>query len=503
MRNGIILLILLVVFSPDGLSAQESTSSPQSDSPIPARPEELKFKTLSFTPPEAKEYRHVLPGGVPVYLAPSRELPLVQLTFTFKGGRYLDPDGKEGLAAMTGTMMRRGGTKKTSAEAFDERLDFLAANVSASCGTTSSRASLDCLSTNLDECLTLFVDMVKTPGFQQDRINIYREEALEDMKQRNDNADAILQREWNALLYGRDHFLGRVTSQGSLAQISIKDMEELHKSIFHPGNLIIGVNGDFDSKTMLEALSRVLSGWESGTRPSDPPVPTEELSPELYRVEKDIPQGKVIMGMRSIKRDDPDYFPLLVMNSILGGSGFTSRITSRVRSDEGLAYSAGSSLSPGVHFPGTFGAFFQSKNRTVALAAKIIREEIERIQKEPVTDEELTTAKNSFIETFPQTFASKTATVGILIQDEWTNRSDGFWKTYREKVDAVTKEDVLRVSKQHLQPGKLAMLVVGKWSDIEPGDLDGRASMQDLFSGKSTELPLRDPLTQEPLTGNP
>jgi zinc protease len=215
-----------------------------------------------------------------------------------------------------------------------------------------------------------------------------------------------------------------------------------------------------------------------------------------YHVEKDIPQGKVYIGLRGIKRDDPDYFPMLVMNDILGGGGFTSRIMQSVRSNEGLAYSAGSRLDANPYYPGEVRALFQSKNPTVALAIKLIDDEFNRIRSEPVTAQELETAKNSFVETFPQNFASKEAMLGIFVDDEWTKRPEGYWKTFRDKVMAVQPTDVQRVATKYLDPKNMAIMVVGNWSQIYEGN--DRASMKDFFNGDVTHIPAKDPVTLEP-----
>jgi len=478
-------------------------NAPSADRPaaadLPARPDDLTFEPLSFEPPKAADYRHVLPCGVPVYLAPSHEFPLAAVNFSFQGGAYLEPQDKVGLAGMTGAMMRRGGTTSKSADELDEEFDFLAANCSSFSGSTQSGASLNCLTSNFEEALALFLDMVRHPGFQEDKLEIYRDQRLERMKQRNDDAGSILNREWDFLVYGEEHFEGRVSTQASLESITVDDLKAFHRRVFQPGNLIISATGDFEVEEMLVRLEKALEGWPAGEKMPPPPAPTQELTPGVFRVEKDIPQGKVYIGQRSVTRDHPDAIALTLMNDILGGGGFTSRITSRVRSDEGLAYSAGSGYSMPVYYPGTFVASFQSKNRTVALAIKVILEEIARIREQRVTPEELETAKNALIETFPRTFESKGNTLGVFVSDEWTARPADYWQTYRERVRAVTPEDVLRVAKEHLDPAKLAIFVVGKWEEIGPGDLDGRARMAEFGGGIATELPLRDPLTMEPM----
>ncbi len=475
-----------------------ATGARATDGEIPPRPEDISFEELKFEPPMANEFRQELSNGIPVYLAPSQEFPLVTLTFHFRGGSYLEPASKAGLAGMTGALIRRGGSESMSAEEMDEEFDFLAAQASSFCGGTQSGASLNCLKSNFDEALALFLDMLRRPRFQEDRIRLQKDQALESMKQRNDDAGSILAREWDFLLYGEEHFQGRVATQASIDSITAEDLRMFHQQVFHTGNMIISATGDFSTEEMLARLEKVTADWPTGEAAPLPPEPTEQFSAGVFRVEKDIPQGKINLGMRSVQRDHPDAFALRLMNEILGGGGFTSRITSRVRSDEGLAYTARSSLSMGTYYPGEFRAFFQSKSPTVALAIKIIFEEIERIRNEPVSAEELETAKNSMIETFPRTFESKAGTLRVFVGDEMTGRAPDYWKTYRDNMQAVTQEDIQRVAQEHLKPENMAIMVVGKWEDIEAGE--ERASMADISNGVSTEIPLRDPMTMQPVS---
>lgn len=466
---------------------------------IPDRPEKIQFSALEFEPPVSSDFRSQTRAGIPVYMMPSSEFPLINITFSFKGGEYLEPADKAGLSNMTGAMIRRGGTASMSASDLDEELDYLAAQARTFSGGTRSGASLNSLASNFDETFALFVDMLRNPGFQADKVELFRAEALEQMKQRNDDAGPILNREWDAMLYGRDSWQGRVPTQVTLNAITTSDMREFHERVFNPGNLIIGVTGDFEPGAMLAKIDKALDGWAAGPRNPDAPDNHANFTPGVYHVEKDIPQGKVSIGQRGVKRDDPDYFALRIMNDALGGSGFTSRITKKVRSDEGLAYSAGSRLTMPAEQDGEFTAFYQSKNRTVALAAKLIFEEIDKIRTEPISDQELETSKASIIETFPRTFESKNTTVNLFIDDEWTNRPKNYWKSFRKNVQAVTTKDVLRVAKAHLNPDNMVMMIVGNWGEIEGGDLEGRANMDEFYGGSNTELPLRDPLTQEPI----
>jgi predicted Zn-dependent peptidase len=317
------------------------------------------------------------------------------------------------------------------------------------------------------------------------------------MKKRNDDSEDIEAREWNVLLYGEEHFTNRFSTASSVQAITRADLVDFHRKYFHPANMIAAVSGSFSRPVMIQKLEAAFVRWP-WTAPTVPPIPSEihTAAPGIYRIHKDVNQGRVSIGLPSVRRGDPDAYALEVMNEILGGSGFTSRIMKTVRSDEGLAYSAGSGLRFGIYFPGAFRAEFQSKSRTVAYATQLVLQEIKRIREAPVTAEELDTIKRNLIETFPSTFNSKAQTVAIFAADEYTRRDPTYWQTYRDRVRAVTAADVQRVAQKHLAPDKLVVLVVGDQKEIDLGDGKHQTSLEALAEGrKVVVLPLRDPLT--------
>lgn len=469
---------------------------------IPAHPDQLRFQPLEYAPPSAAQHREVLPNGMVVFIAEERALPLVNISILVRTGAYLEPAAKEGLAGLTGALIRRGGTQSLSAEELDEKLDFLAAQVSTSIGATSGSASLNCLADNLDEALAVFVEMLKAPRFQEDRLALAREQELQELQRRNDDSGDIEEREWELLLNGPDHFTNRFVTAASLRSITRQDLLDFHGRSFHPAHMVLAVSGAFERAAMLKKLEAAFAGWP-GTAPQVAPVPTElgrTAAPGLYRVQKDVNQGRVSMGLPSVRRDSPDVYALEVLNEILGGSGFTSRITKTVRSDEGLAYSAGSSLSFGTYWPGRFRAAFQSKSRSVAYATQLVLAEIARIREAPVSAEELDTIKRNLVETFPSSFASRAQAMGVFAADEYSRRDPGYWGSYRERIQAVTAADVQRVARQYLVPEQLRILVVGDQKEIGLGDPQHPVTLESLAPARSViDLPLRDPLSMQPL----
>jgi predicted Zn-dependent peptidase len=474
-------------------------AAPAASQEVPAHPDQLTFAPIAFEPPAAKDHRVVLKNGLVVFIAEDRALPLVNVSITLRVGSWLDPPGQEGLASLTGSQIRRGGTKSLTAEELDERLDFLAAQASTGFGGTSASASLNCLADNLDEALALFVEMLREPRFQQDRLNLAKEQSLQEMKKRNDDSADIEGREWNVLLNGDGHFTNRFSTEASLGAIDRDDLAGFHRKYVHPAHMIAAVSGAFDRDDMLRRLEEAFADWP-GNEASIPPIPDtiEPTAPGLYRIQKDVNQGRVSLGLPAVKRDHPDVYALELMNDILGGSGFTSRITKTVRSNEGLAYSAGSGISFGVWYPGRFRAGFQSKSSTVARATELVLEEIRRIREEGVTEEELETMKSSLIESFPSSFNSKARSMAIFASDEYTGRDPDYWRTYRDRIRGVGAEDVQRVARTHLLPEKMILLVVGNLADIDRGDEKHPVKLEELApGGKVTELPLRDPMTMK------
>lgn len=470
---------------------------------IPERPEALEFPPLEYQPPEPEEFRVELATGPVAYIVPDPTLPLVNIQVLIRTGEYLDPDAHEGLAELTGYLMTRGGVPSATAEELDERIAFLAAQLSSSISGFQGTVSLNLLSKDLDEGLGILREVLSAPKFSQDKLDLRKEQLLQAMKQRNDDSSDIESRERRILAYGEDFWSNRFPTEGSLNNIDRDDLIAFHRRWVHPKNFVFAVSGDFETADMKRRLEELTADWPHDDGETPPPVPgdAELAAAGVYIVDKEVNQGRVTLMLPGIQRDDPDYFACLVMNDILGGGGFTSRLMNRIRSDEGLAYGAGSAFQAGVYAPGPFLAAFQSKSRTVAYATSIIAEELERIKAAPVSDEELQTARRSFIDTFPENFASKAAVASIFASDEFTGRyatNPDYWATWRDNIEAVTPERILEVAHKYLDESRATILIVGDKDEILEGHPDHAVDLNALSAGPVMELPLRDPLTMKP-----
>ncbi len=465
---------------------------------IPSHPEKLEFPELNYEPPMPDQYRHQLDCGASAYLAENHEIPTIDLTIIVRTGSMYDPMEKAGLGGMAGYLMRNGGIEGMSIEELDEELEFLASDITVNVTPSRGAASLFCLSKDIDRALELFRGVIKTPVFAQEELGKRQADVLSEMKQRNNSTAAIENREWKFLLYG-DHpsTVPYRYTESTINSITRDDLVAWHQQYFFPKNFIIAAAGDFDTQEMLTKLNTLFAGWESHELEL-PQIPETVPDPEpaVYMIKKeDVNQSRVRLGHMGVKRENPDRYAISIMNDILGGGGFTSRITRRVRSDEGLSYGQGSTFVRPVEYDGTFYAYFQTKHATAAYGTKIILEELERIRNEKVDEEIVENSKASFVSNLVNPFSSKTNIVTTFAGDEYTDRPDDYWQLYTENINAVTPDDVLEVAKKYIHPEKLVYLIVGDPETVQQGWDKDPARFSDF--GEVKILPLRDPMTLE------
>lgn len=463
---------------------------------VPDHPDKIRYEPLKFEVPDAASMRTVLSNGAVAYLLEDRKLPLVRLSVMVRAGAFWEPEGKEGLAAMTGTLMRTGGTTSRSPEELDEELDMLAAQLSVSIGDTSGSATLNILSKDVDKGLDLLAEVLSQPAFRQEKIDLLKAQTLEQLKARNDSTGSIESREANLLFYGAFP-VNRLPTKTSIDSIKREDLLEYHRRTWRAGSIIIAAAGDFEKTEFSRKLEGLLAKLPEG-RGEELSVPRlqHKPAPGVYCFHKEgrqINQGRVRMGHLGTTLDDPDLHALRVMNYILGGGSFSSRLVQRVRSDEGLAYSVGSGYGAGALYPGVFAISFQSKSETCLYAAKLCLQVLEELRTAGPTADEVEAAKAFFLDAFPSTFSSSFQTVTTFASAEMDGYPKDYYTSYRDRIAKVTLEDVRRVAKQRCRPEEFVFVFVGNMKAIKGGDGSRPIRIEDF--GSVVDVPLPDPLT--------
>jgi len=471
---------------------------------FPDRPEKLRFAPIQFETPRAKDFKAKLRNGIPAFIAPNAKegTPLVRITVSWRAGSYLDPKGKEGLAALFGSQLTQGGTAKLEAAKLEDRLEAMAATLASSCTDTSCNVSLQVLDKDLTEGLDLMMQALTQPAFAQERLDLAKRQARQRVSRRNDDVMSIANYQMKYLLFGESHFASADDTVASLEAISRDDLVGLHARLLHPANLVVAAAGQFERKAMIDALDRTVgtlkAGPEARVSPAVP-APDFQRTPGIYVTDKDAPQAMIRWAFPGMRRTDPDWHAAFVTNQILGGRGFTSRLMKKIRSDEGLTYGVYSTLEPGTYWRGDVTGGLQTKNRSVAFALRLALEEIRKLKEQPVSDDELRVQKEGIIEAFPSQWATRQAIANRFADEAREGWPEDWWASYREKIQAVTAADVQRMAKKLFDTEKMVILVVGKAPEIEPGDPDHPGALKEVAPLPEKAVPLRDPATLKPV----
>ncbi len=422
-------------------------------------PDTLHFAPLSFDLP--KVVRFQLANGVQVFLREDHELPLVTISAMFDAGSLNDPPGKSGLAQLHGSAVRGAGAGDRSADEVEATLERIAADLSVESESYATVLNLSLQTADLDEGVGLFTDMMRRPLFAPQRVELARRRMLEGIRRESDSSSVVAQKTLVSTLY-QGHALGALPTLKSVEAIEQEDIEAFHRRFIRPDNLWLAVSGDIDRKTLENLLVHLFEGWNVVYQPSPEleSLPREQL-PSLSLVRKNIPQTTVLMGQRGIEKSDPDLYALRVLDFILGSGSFNSRLMQEIRTRRGLAYSVYSYFQVGRRLPGLFVAGAETKNATVAEVVGLMRKEMENLIREPVTEEELTLAKDSLINSFVFAFDDSHEIVSQTMRLAFYGYPDDYLVRYRERLAAVTAEDVLAAARRHLRPQVQNVVLVG------------------------------------------
>ena len=414
--------------------------------------------------------RTVLPNGLVVLHSENHNLPIVMVTLIVKAGQMHEPEEKAGTANLVAELLTEG-TKSRSSKDISEQADFIGASLDASAGSDFTTISLSVLKKDVRTGLELFADVLLNPIFPENEVDRVRERVKGFLKQQEEDPSFLADRAFRKEVFGK-HPYGRLV-EGSVVTLDTIRREYLisfHAEHFVPNNSILSVSGDLTADELNSLIAEYLGAWEMKTLPERKAREIEgSKTKKVIKIDRDLTQANIILGHIGIHREHPDYYAVSVMNYILGGGGFSSRLMQSVRETMGLAYDIHSFFAASKE-SGTFRVGVQTKNESSYIAIAEIRKQLGKIRQETVSDGELSEAKAYLTGSFPRRLDTNRKIADFLASVEFYNLGLDYVNKYADYINAVTKEDVLRVAQKYLDPENHILVVVGNQKNVELKD---------------------------------
>jgi len=428
--------------------------------------DQLEFPEINrFQMPDVVTFE--LPNGIRFYLVEDHELPLININVLLRAGSYMDPTTKVGLASMTGELMRSGGTTTIPFNELNALLEMKAASIESSFGQTIGSATMNVLKEDFDELLPVFIDVLKNPAFPDERITLSKTQRNSSISRRNDNAMAVAGREFLKLIYGPESPFARSSEYATIDAISRDDLIRFHKDAVVGNNMYVGVIGDFNAADMRRKLETVFSTIPAGT-PNELNLPSTIYQFESsinFVAKNDVNQSTIYIGHIGGRRLNPDYAALQLMNEILSG-GFSGRLLQVIRTDLGLAYSAGGVYQSSPLNDGAFFITLATASINTAKAVEASIEEVRRLQRDTVTQKELDDAKNRILNSLVFRYTSRASVLFEQIVNEYNGLPAAAFNQYIDELTLVSVEDIKRVANTYLRPDAMKVLIVGNENEI-------------------------------------
>lgn len=410
--------------------------------------------------------RVVLPNQLVLLVSEEHSLPLVTFQLLVNAGSWRDPQGKEGLASITASSLPLG-TARHTVTALNEELDFIGASLSASAGRDYAALSLQVLKKDLDQGLDLFLEVLTQPTFPEEEIRREVEKALAAIQAAEDQPRAVAEKAFQKALFLSGPYDHPVEgTRESLPTLTREAVVDFYRTYYRPNNAILVVVGDITAEEVKAKLLPRIETWPMGKIPETVLPPQFAQGPKRIQIDRAITQANIMLGHVGVRREDPDFYALSVMNYILGGGGFASRLLEEVRSKRGLAYSVMSFFHPGKS-PGSFQIVLQTKNASAREAIALALQQMERMQQERVSEKELEGAKRYLIGNFPLQLATQTRLADFLAQVEYYGLGLDYPERYPSLIQSVTPEEVLRVARTYLHPEKYILVIVANLKEVE------------------------------------
>ena len=436
------------------------------ESNIPSSWKQIPIPPLRpFKPEEPR--RIELANGMVIFLQEDHELPLIDGVIRIRGGSRDEPADKAGQTEIYSEVWRTGGTKSMTGDQLDDFLESRAARIEPAANQDSTFLTWSSLKDDFDKVFPVVLDVLENPEFRQEKIDLARQQFSSAISRRNDDMDDIARRESVKLAYGADNPYARSPEYYTVAAVTRDDLVAWHRRTVAPNNMILGINGDFDSAAMEARLRQAFGSLPRGEPFPKPQVAFRPPPPGIYFVAKnDVNQSAISMVDLGIERTNPDYFAIQVMNEIFGG-GFASRLFSSIRTKQGLAYDVGGGVGAAFDHPGIMRISMGTKSSSTGAAIEALRRQLNELLKGGVTEREVKRAKDSILNSFIFDFDSTEKVLAERMRYEFYGFPPDFLERYRAAIEKVTPADVDRVARKYFHPDRLAILVVGNARDFD------------------------------------
>ena len=408
--------------------------------------------------------RMVLPNHLVLLASEEHSLPFVTLQLLIDSGSRRDPSGEEGLAYLTARGLLLG-TSKHTVNQVNEDLDFMGASLSSSSGRDYATLSLQILKKDLDKGFDLFMEVLTQPTFPEEEIKREVEKTLAAIQSEEDQPEGVAEKAFLKALFLNSPYGHPVEGvRESVPKLTREGIVRFYRSYYHPNNAILTVIGDITDEEMKTKLIPRLEKWPTGKIPELSFMTKAEKEQKTVKINRSITQANIILGHAGMSRENPDFYAITVMNYILGGGGFASRLMGEIRNKRGLAYSVSSFFDPGK-FPGSFQIVLQTKNPSARDAISLSLQQMERIRKELVSEKELEGAKKYLIGSFPMRLDTQGKLANFLTQVEYYGLGLDYPERYPFLIQSITREEVLRVAEKYLHPENYVLVIVANLNE--------------------------------------
>jgi len=419
----------------------------------------------AWVPPVASRQR--LPNGLTLVLDPQHYSPVVALVAMVRAGSANDPDSLSGLANLTAGMLSRGSRNYT-AEQIAQQIDFTGAELSVECDYDATYISLSVLSRHLDVVLPVFLDLLQHPAFDSTELRLLRQETLSGIRLQQDRPDQVSQLAFFDLLYGSHPYHRPVEgSEETLLRIAPSDLRRFYQTYYGPNNVAIAVVGDVRSGGISSFLKRETKGWPLAS-PTSPSLAAVSLpsKPRAVIIHRPISQAYINLGFLGPQRNDADYQAVRIMNYILGGGGFVSRLTKSIRIQQGLAYDVDAFFEPRSG-QGPYQVSLQTKVASADTAIKTALAEMRKLRDLPVDSGELVEARNFILGSYPFRFETYGQAARQLLILELHGLDAGYFRHDLDLTGRVDAADVKRAALRLLRPDNYVLAIVADTSQLE------------------------------------